>query len=204
MTHYHIEVAHVYADETFGDEHRKGLAYARNFIEGVGAENVSVSVVVDDIHVAPERRTLDINSFVESCAMEGVIIDHVMFEGDYLTMADSLHISLEARVDLKAETFDRGHRVQIGFTSEGRFVGIRENNKPTCSLLSAAMIYSRLNPRDDSLPPSFNYTQRPTTGDRLLTILPHRFMRVEDNVTIILEKLRNKSLLSKSDYIFFN
>lgn len=204
MQHYSLEVAHIYGDETFSDEHRRGLEYARWFIDSVGVENVTVSVMVDDVHA---ENKLDLQKLVDFINLEGVMVDRLYLESQFLEIANQWHGS-------EVQTFNKGKRIQRGFTSKttGHWVAIRESlasnitrTQPTCASLVAAFMAVRLGLGFYVDPHMvFSHEYRPRWANRAVNILPQRFMRTEEKS---LEIMRHVGMpepnINKIDHIFF-
>lgn len=195
MPRYSLEVAHVYGDQEFSREQQIGLEYARWFIENVGEENVSVCVMVDDVHAPLE---LDIEKYVARVQLEGVIVDHVFLESQCISGA----IELVSDPDMRSEIqkFDGGERVQRGFTVDGQWVAMLNGSKPTCAAMSAAFSLIRLG---GSITPHIKVSGRPFRNcQEVVNILPQRFMRAEANALAIIAASKWDAHVGLINHIF--
>ena len=59
---YNIEFAHIYSDETPGDEQQKGSEVLRSTLQRIARFNSVVSILIDDYH--PAHFSLDMESFL--------------------------------------------------------------------------------------------------------------------------------------------
>jgi hypothetical protein len=202
MTTYNIEVAHIYGDGKFSPEHTQGLTHAREIIDRLGPDKCTVVVMVDDIH-APMN--LDIDAFVDRIALDGVFVDHVYLESQMREGANYLRNILFSEIGWTRQKFN--NRDQIGFMENGEWIGVCENDKATCALLSAAFLRHRCNqPRDHySINQIYHpaYSTKPVSCDEMIAILPKKFMNVERKVQTILIRANLQEIISRAQYIFF-
>lgn len=193
--HTSLEIAHIYGDQEFSEETRRGLEYARWFIDNVGESNVTTVVLVDDVHA---KMSLDIDHYVKLIELEGVLVDTVVLESSLINVGRDLAKRL--RPGIFSQSFDRGQRVQTGFDDDDeRWIATTENNMPTCATMSAAFTLARWYGHANFVR---RYTDSRITADKVVNILPNRFTRVEEKAYQILQRSDFRDRLKDLDLIF--
>lgn len=191
--HTSIEIAHIYGDEAFGEEQKRGLAYARHFIENIQGGTFSTVILVDDVHA---EMKLNVDKYIRLVELEGVVVDHVMMESHMIPAAQELMERLT--VPILSQSFDRGQRIQKGIEDKDeRWIALTNEGVPSCACLAAAFNLVR-----------FGNNRHPINGeaakpaDRIVNILPQRFMNIEEKALQILQSSVHAAYAGKIDHIF--
>ena len=187
-----IEIAHVYGDETFGDEQKRGLAYARHLIENV-EDTFSTVILVDDVHA---EMKLDIENYVKLVELEGVPVDAVILESNMIKPA--LDLMERLTVGTFEQSFDRGARKQKGFDDpEERWIALTNDGTPSCACLSAASHLVRF----AGLAHPFKGIALPAV-QTIINVLPQRFMTIEEKALQIINHSAFKQFAPRINHIF--
>lgn len=188
--HTSLEIAHIYGDQKFSDETKRGLEYARHIIENYEGDRISTVILVDDVHA---EMKLDVEDYVRRVQLEGVIVDNVIMESHMMTGA--LELLGRLTMPLLSQPFDRGKRIQKGVEDEDeRWIALTNDAIPTCALLSGAFHLTRFgtNAKYDNVGPA----------DRIINILPQKYMPIEEKALFIIKNSIHADLAPKIDYIF--
>lgn len=185
MVDVSIECAHIYRGDPVSAEHRISAALAAEIIdrEILRGSEVSAVSLIDDYH---GQGDFDETCFVGALKEHGVELTHLAYEASFEAPALTLVDWLGRR--LRRESFNQGRRSSLMFRkADGSRFAVLDGletgaPRPTCALLSAAWMLSRLGylrPPEGALRPLEN---APWVAERIVTVLPEKYRRVEDNV----------------------
>lgn len=188
-----IEAGHIYLDEAWSEEHARGMLIGKSLLN----EDSALCVFVDDVNVLERKWTKD--QIVTKLSTYDV--SFVGFEGSLRRVTDVLMSTL---MNVSVEKF-KGKTVYVYDDGERRF-GLREVSydgvtRDYCVLLSTAWALCKLGVFDYA--DVFDLTGV-TVGDRIATVLPRRFEKVESNVMYLVECLYGRGYANRMSYVFFD
>ncbi len=184
---YSIEYAHIYTDQLFGKEQKRGIEELQNVIgilKRLGKRYV-LTVLVDEYN--PIRHRLNIKKFLDKLASLNAQPDFVGFESQLVPDKDLLMQEINKKTKREYENY------------------IQKHKKIPCSFLIALWYLKRLGllkirgPELDSL----KEPSQPFVAKKIITILPRKYQAVEMKALKIIEATRFKRYLENILNIFF-
>jgi hypothetical protein len=145
MTDYHIEFAHIYADEEFGEEQSKSAEILKKTIEKLNKKKKSfvVSILIDELH--PNVKKLNEQNLLLEMQKRNIQVDFIGYESKLIETAEKL-IQMIPPSELKFEHFHDPEREVLMLEEPNEKIGLEEEpaKRPTCALLSASWTLCRL------------------------------------------------------------
>jgi hypothetical protein len=199
----HAEFAHVYADETFGQEHEQGVKELTSYLKNrPTAETIITSVLIDESN--PTKATLNEQEFLSEIAKRGAPVDFTAYESQFVNIADQI-ISELPREHLRFLHF-REREVVALYTPE-QTIGLKEftatSRKHTCALLSTAWTLCRLGAFPFPVGSILARTGKVPQAEKILTFLPKKYQATEEKVKQIIAATKFRPLLAHIEYHFF-
>jgi len=203
---YNIEFAHMYADESFGDEQIKSIEILKKITSRLKKENKTfvISFLIDEFH--PTVFKLNENKIIKEFEKQGISIDFIGYESKLGLVADEIIKELPTSM-LKIENFNKMEKDVLLLKNHNGKIGLKEDFKfmyrHTCALLSASWSLCRLGIL--KIPPDAvcNLTGKIFESKKIITILPEKYHLVEDKVIEIVESTRFKDSIEDMNYKFF-
>lgn len=158
---YSIEYSHIYTDESFNDEHRRGIAELKEQLPKLKDKIVDKVVFIDNYNST--NHILDIEGFLSSVREEGVAHDYYVFEADMVSYADQLFSVITDR------------RVRKSYESY-----IERHNKLPCSFLTTIWYFIRLGYFEPNAGIIYGKDVASfVPAKHIINVLPERFCDVE-------------------------
>ena len=230
---YSIEVAHTYAStlETGGmlkDEQLRSIDVARRLVKGLEAEGLSYSicVLVDDYHEGKHKVQVNVDRLATELEKAGCSPDFIVLESQLTRLGDRLLERIPDKYLLRSDgrvTFEANHvSFPLGTVHASSFTGYLEADGPTvktvlksrlgtysCPLLTACWYLLRLGVEGfgELEVPMRQLSRKPLVGDRLLTVLPAKYVGLESQALEILEHTSTKTISKRRkeiEYYFFS
>src|SRR3989344_9564234 len=195
MKDYHIEFAHIYADERFGDEQKQSIVCLKKRIAEIkkNKKSYSTSILIDEFN--PEKNILNEKEFISILKLYGASPDSVVHESSLASVSRRV-IELISSEKINIENF--GDSTVMILSANGKRIGLTEKSgKPTCSLLIATWILCRLGYFSlDKFPKQFS-------AKKIITILPKKYQESEEKMLEILKSTKFSNLVDRLEYIWF-
>lgn len=184
-----IEFGHIYQDELFTQEHKTGIVELFKQIEHVKKNGFTYSTVVmiDDYNVDGTKNFMDQYwSFLDS---KRAMPDYYVYESALAIFMDEVFAIFNNRTKKSYQSY------------------IDKHKKIPCSLFIVMWYFYRLGLLDGSkdgiLHTVKDEEKNPFFAEKLVTILPKRFMEVEMIAQKAIRKSKQKSALEQIQTIFF-
>lgn len=180
---FNIEYAHIYADETFGQEHRNSLAVLKLILDVLrsGNKSYSLNLLIDEYH--PEDKALDVGDFIGKLKEHG-------FAPDYFYLESNLHADIGLFV--------------AGLTKE-KYVNdyhryLEKNGKSPCSYLVANWYLKRLGVLPINDLKKLAQEDKPFCGRKIINILDEKYKETENRA---IDLIKNSSYAQYVDDIIY-
>ncbi len=188
---YSIEFGHIYTNEAYSEEHRLSAVRTFDVIEELrqGGKTFSIHLLIDDYN--PEEHFLDVEGLLKEYAQLGVLPDFTAREAGLAPYKDDM--------------FDLITNNKIR-KSYSRYIEGR-NGKIPCSFMVATWYLIRLGAivQREEHPISHPVSKSDlVVADKLINVLPERFMGVENQALKIIAGSKHSDLIDKIDWIFYN
>lgn len=206
MIDYSIELAHIYADETIGDEQIRSFEEGARVIQqlNTNSKSFSVSILIDDYSVP--AFTVDTNKLISLAKNQGILVDFIVREARLNSVADFLIKEINPSV-LSTEEFAKSGKHSLVLTSQGEKIGIRDyfnsHQKNTCASLVAVWQLARLGVYELGKEAYIKKSDKPFLATRTITVLPGKYKDNEEKAAIILKNSRYAHLVGNIEHIFF-
>ena len=156
-----------------------------------------VGVLVDDYNAdLPADRAEAVEDVIRIGLRCGIEFDYVQFESD----GEQVGFELLSRATEHLAVDLDGQRLRRLTRAEDSSVLVAETTRLCCPTLAATWVLARLGVEPYV---SAYVGAGPFTGERLLTVLPVRFMRVETTVVDLLNAAGYSKAAKKVGYVFY-
>ena len=194
MVSYHrivfsLEVGHRYADDTDGLDEQ--LQHELRWVPRI--RDRRIGVLLDDYNAELPGSRQDA---IDWCLKQGEL-DFVAFESDGVDSARELLDRAWKRLDVSVDR----HRLVRNTRAETSSVLIAEAGRLCCPTLAACWVLARLGVEPYSS--GFTGGEGEFRGDRTLTVLPRKYMRVELTVMDLLDAAGYRSQAKRVSYVFY-
>lgn len=184
---YNIEYAHIYTDETFGEEQIKSIELLKKIIIKLNKLNKSytLTVLIDDYN--PKEHFLDINNFINKCEELGYKPDFIAFESRLCSDKDLLLKKMSKKMSKEYKNY------------------IKKAGKIPCSFLIAIWYLKRLGlikTRKNEVIP-LKDKRKPFIGRKIINILPKKYREVETKGLKIIKSTKFREYLNNISDILF-
>jgi hypothetical protein len=188
MNNYGIEYAHIYTDQSFGNEQIRGINELNNLEKRLREKELSTSrlILIDDYSPAVSFNRFDFDSFFKNLKKLNALPDVVVMESEIAKCCEiTLGLISDNRLKRQLEKY------------------VESRKKYPCSLLIASWYLLRLGAfGQDSMKVVYGNSLK-IFSDRIITILPDSFQTPENNASEIIKSTKFKDLDSKIERIFF-
>lgn len=188
---YSIEFGHIYTNEAYSEEHRLSAVKTFELTEDLKRDDKSYSIhlLIDDYN--PAEDFLDVPALIEEYGRLGVKPDFIAREAGLAAYKEDMFEIIT------------NNRVKKSYSRyiEGR------NGKVPCSFMVATWYLIRLGAiqlKDNGSIAHSMQSSKILLADRLINVLPERFMGVENQALKIIAGSRHSDLIDKIDWIFYN
>lgn len=182
---YNLEYAHIYTDESFGQEHMIATKVALHYVAASDKANIVTSVLIDNYN--PDQHTLDVGHFMSQLGGAGLAPDMYAYEADMVDYVEPM---------LAMMTSSRLRR------SYARYIELK--NHVPCSFLAAIWYLMRLGVFTPGRHMMTILGQDYRSADELVNVLPHRFLAVEKKVMEIIAASSQSQLTASIKPVFFH
>jgi hypothetical protein len=187
-----LELGHRYADDLEGVAEQIGqeLFWVPPWVNALSVRGV----LVDDYNASlPGSRADAINALLDQ-----IPLDYVAFESDGARVA----MELLDRADARIETVADGRRLRRSTRAEDSSVLIaEETGRLCCPTLAATWVLARLG--IEPYASAFSGGAGDFAGNKLVTVLPARYMAVECTVRNLLDAAGYAKHMKRVGYVFY-
>lgn len=188
IVEYNIEYAHIYADECFGNEHKKSVEQLKKTIQqlNINSTNYTLVILIDEYN--SKKQTLNIKQFLKSLKDMGAEPDILGFESKLAPYKKQLLNALDLKTKKKYKHYIKKHR------------------KIPCSFLAAIWHLKRLGAIKTKNKELKRITsiQKSFVAKKIITILPQRYQEVEIRAQEIIKASKFKPYAEKMISVFFD
>ena len=165
-----VEAAHIYTNETPGDDHFFCAQVGARVVEALSSNGARIvkMLFIDDYHPSPEEATLNLPVYISRLKQAGFTPDTVVTES---SLADSACRLLES---LNGQIVERGGKLCL---NESNLVLIAEDGTLSCNLLDATL-----------------YLEKFRNFDFSVTVLPEVYKTQQKNVRKLLKAFGHKTV----------
>ena len=211
---YNIEFAHIYSEGRFSLEQRTSFKILNKTIERLKKENKTyvTAILIDDYQ--PSYSYLDICAFLESVKELGVPPSYIAYESQLHSLANKLLASIDEKHIIKEKTdikiksnkdtllLSKGSVSSISLKDE--FFAKLDDYIET-NVLIAAWYLVRLGIfNKPGLIKETKYTRKiPFAGENILTIIPRKYIHVDESAKTILKYCGYGHLLDRIHVVTF-
>lgn len=183
---YNIEYAHIYSDEFFGKEHKESVKELHKAIKRLKKLKKSyvLSVLIDEYN--PTEHMLDTENFLAILKKLDAKPHFLMLESHLARYKNVLLKKMDGKIKREYEKY------------------IKKHNKVPCSFLIAIWHLKRLGLIKNKNGELQQLTKRKQfTANKIITILPKKYQRVELKAIDIIESTIFKKQITNIAHIFF-
>ncbi|MFF2532322.1 hypothetical protein ACFVS2_25770 [Brevibacillus sp. NPDC058079] len=206
MNDIHIEFAHIYKDQPFGQEQIKSVSIMMDMVRKLNEEGRSVltTVLVDDYHLSSEPWSDDY--LLEQIGGLGHTPDFIAYEGTFAELANEIIDDLPASVKV-VEPFHRDQKEVLFYVSgECKFALkdiYKDREEIKCVTLSCAWMMAKLGLKPFPSNGLKRIRERDIESKQIVSVLPKQYMKVEENVMKLLGVLGYDEEKERIHYNFY-